>query len=92
MQVLLECCQIRKYINCKLTMEKLKSFQVSKRFALSGPYYPCQGVGDDMKQTSLYLCHPLSQVQWNRYNRQNHETYLLIGHHRYSGIEIKGSV
>jgi phage terminase large subunit-like protein len=37
MQVLLECCQIHKYINWKLTMEKLKSFQVSKKFALSGP-------------------------------------------------------
>ena len=66
-------------------MEKFKSFQVSKRFFLAGLHSACQGVGEDMKKNSLYLCHLLSQAQWNRYDRQNLEIYLLIGHHRYIG-------
>jgi hypothetical protein len=33
-----------------------------------------QGVGQSMKETYLYLWHPLFQAQWDRYNQRNHQT------------------
>ena len=52
---------------------------------LTGRHSQCQGVGQGMKYTSLYLWHALSQAQWHRCNRQTHQPYLVIGHHLYNG-------
>ena len=41
----------------------------------------CQG----MKQTQLYLWYPLFQAQWHICDQQNHQAYLVKGHHLYNG-------
>jgi hypothetical protein len=45
------------------------------------------GTNCAMKQTYMYLWYPLFQVQWDRCDQRNHQTYnyLVKGHHLYSG-------
>jgi hypothetical protein len=45
------------------------------------------GVGQGIKQTYLYICYPLFQAEWDRYDQRNHQTYnyLVKGHLLYSG-------
>jgi hypothetical protein len=40
------------------------------------PIAHCQfrGVGQGMKQIYLYMCYPLFQAQWDRYDQRNHQT------------------
>jgi hypothetical protein len=54
---------------------------------LTAPHCPFRGVGLDMKHDYLYMWYPLIQVQWDRFDQLNHQTYnyLLKGHHLYSG-------
>jgi hypothetical protein len=41
---------------------------------LTGPHCQFRGVGQDMKQTYLYLWYPLFQAQWERCDQRNHQT------------------
>ena len=70
------------HINGKFTMGKLKSSLCRKVPFLTAPHCLFWGVGQEMKQTYLYLWYPLFQAQCDRYDQQN---YSVNGHHHYSG-------
>ena len=70
------------HINGKFTMGKLKSSLCCKVPFLTAPNCLFRGVGQDMKQTYLYLWYPLFQVQYDRCDQQN---YSEKGHHHYRG-------
>ena len=70
------------HINGKFTMGKLKSSLCRKVPFLTATHCLFRGVGQDMKQTYLYLWYPLFQVQCDRCDQQN---YSVKGHHHYRG-------
>ena len=70
------------HINGKFTMGKLKSSLCRKVPFLTASHCLFRGVGQEMKQTYLYLLYPLFQAQCDRYDQQN---YSVNGHHHYSG-------
>ena len=70
------------HINGKFTMGKLKSSLCRKVSFLIAPYCLFWGVGQEIKQTYLYLWYPLLQAHCDRYDQQN---YSVNGHHHYSG-------
>ena len=54
-------------------MGKFKSFFCRKISFLTPPQCQFRGVGQGMKQTSLYMWYPLPQAQWDRCHQQNHQ-------------------
>ena len=70
------------HINGKFTMGRLKSSLCCKVPFLTAPTCLFRGVGQDMKQTYLYLWYPLFQVQYDRCDQHN---YSVKGHHHYRG-------
>ena len=65
----------------KFTMGKLKSSLCRKVPFLTATHCLFRVVGQDMKQTDLYLCYPLFYALFDRCDQDN---YSVKGHHHYS--------
>jgi hypothetical protein len=78
------------HINAKFTPVKLKStYFPSFVLNLHSLYFSrCRSMYKEYLTVSGY---PLSQGQWDRCNQQNHQTYIVKGHHLNSRGEIQRS-
>ena len=63
-------------------MGKLKSSPCRKVSFLTAPHCLFRVVGQDMKQTDLYLCYPVCPALFGMGDQEN---YSVKGHHHYSG-------
>jgi hypothetical protein len=53
-------------------MEIWNQIRCRKVSLLTAPHFQVRGVGQDMKQTYLYLWYPLFQAQWDRCYKLEH--------------------
>jgi hypothetical protein len=61
------------HINGKFTMGKLKSLSLCRKVPfLTAPHCLFRVVGQDMKQTYLYLCYPLLHALFDRCDQYNY--------------------
>ena len=60
------------HINVKFTMEILNQIRCRKVSLLTTPRFQFRGIGQDVKQTYLYLWYPLFQAQWDRCYQLEH--------------------
>ena len=58
--------------------ENLKHLFCRKVSSLAALHCQFRGVGQDMKQTYLYMWYPLFQAQWDRCDQQNHQNLELF--------------
>jgi hypothetical protein len=67
-------------------MEIWNQIRCHKVSLLTAPHFQVRGVGQDMKQTYLYLWYPLFQAQWDRCYKLEHvdeakQKYMCVYYH-----------